>query len=95
MSKKANPGLIGLFVIGAVVLLVAAVLLFGSGRLFKETDLSVTYFEGSVTGLQKGSAVLFRGVPVGSVAEVFATVDRESLELQWPSSTPPWRTAVG
>ena len=81
MSKQASPGLIGLFVIGAVALMTAAVLLIGSGSLFKTTHMFATYFEGSVVGLQKGSAVLFRGVPVGSVAEVFASIDRESLEL--------------
>ena len=94
MSKKANPQLIGLFVVGAVAMLVGAVLLFGSGKLFKDTDLSVTYFEGSVTGLKKGSSVLFRGVPVGSVAEVFATVDRETLDLQVTVVLEVDRTAV-
>lgn len=81
MSKKANPGLIGLFVIGAVGMMVGVVLLFGSGSLFRQTDRVVTYFDGSVTGLKKGSSVMFRGVPVGSVNEVFTTVDSETLEL--------------
>lgn len=81
MSKKANPALIGLFVIGAVALAAAGVLVFGSGKLLKETRRVVTFFEGSVVGLKQGAAVLFRGVPVGTVAEVFALVDRESLEL--------------
>ncbi len=81
MSKKANPGLIGLFVLGAVAMMVAAVLLFGSGALFTQHEYFNTYFEGSVTGLKKGSPVLFRGVPMGRVDEVFTTVDSETLEL--------------
>lgn len=81
MSKQPNPTLIGLFVIGAAVMMVAAVLVFGSGTLFKQTDLSVTYFEGSVTGLKKGSSVLFRGFPIGEVAEVYGAVDPSTNEV--------------
>ena len=81
MSKKANASLIGLFVIGAVVLMAAVVLLLGSGRLFQQTDRFVTHFEGSVAGLEEGSMVRFRGVPVGSVVEVFAAVERDTLDL--------------
>ena len=35
MNKKTSPTLIGAFVVGAVVLLVIAVIAFGSGRLFQ------------------------------------------------------------
>jgi paraquat-inducible protein B len=34
MSQKANPAVIGVFVVGAVALLVTGVLVFGSGRFF-------------------------------------------------------------
>ncbi len=81
MSKKANPGLIGLFVVGAVALMAGVLLLFGSSGWFKQPAQFATYFEGSVVGLQKGSAVLFRGVPVGVVADVFASVDSETQKL--------------
>ncbi len=37
MAKQANKTMIGLFVVGAIVLLVAAIVLLGSGRYFKET----------------------------------------------------------
>ena len=37
MGRKANPVLIGAFVVGAVALLVAGVVVFGSGRLFADT----------------------------------------------------------
>ena len=36
MSKKSSPTLIGIFVVGALVLAVAGILLFGSGKFFKE-----------------------------------------------------------
>ncbi len=94
MSKQANPGLIGLFVIGAVGLMAGAVLLFGSAGWLKQPDQFVTYFEGSVLGLERGSSVFFRGVPVGSVAEVFASVERDALELDVTVILEIDRTAV-
>ena len=84
MSKRANPALIGLFVLGAVALAVTAVVVLGSGRLLRETHRAVTYFEGSVVGLKAGSGVVFRGVPIGTVAEVVAVIDREALQIDIP-----------
>ena len=37
MGRKANPVIIGAFVVGAVVLAVAGIIIFGSGRLFADT----------------------------------------------------------
>ena len=70
MSKPANKKVIGLFVLGAIALLVLALVVFGSGKLFKKTYPIVFYFEGSVKGLNVGSSVVFRGVKVGSVTDV-------------------------
>ena len=74
-SRKANPTVIGAFVLGAVALTVAAALLFGSGRLFQKTTRWVIYFDSSLTGLDIGAPVVFRGVPVGSVVDMAAFVD--------------------
>jgi len=74
-SRKANPVLIGAFVLGAIALSVVAALLFGSGRFFKETSRWVIYFDSSVTGLDVGAPVIFRGVQVGSVVDIAAYVD--------------------
>lgn len=70
MAHKANPRAIGAFVVGAVVLLVAAVAILGSGDLFKKTWNMISYFEGSVAGLGVGSPVKIRGVQIGQVREV-------------------------
>ena len=67
MSKKPSPTLVGAFVIGAALLLVAAVAIWGSGRLFDRRYRYVCYFPGSVNGLKIGAAVKYRGVPVGQV----------------------------
>ena len=75
MGKKANPTVIGGFVVGAVALAVAGVLVFGGGQFWASTILWVSYFPGSVKGLQVGAAVTFRGVKIGQVTEIKATLD--------------------
>ena len=70
MSSKANPVVIGAFVVGAIVLAIAGVLVLGSGKLFKRTTKAVCYFTGDVMGLNVGAPVKFKGVDVGSVAAV-------------------------
>jgi hypothetical protein len=61
--KDLNPKLVGAFVIGAVILAVIGVVLFGSGDWFTKKRTFVTYFEGSVAGLNRrpGRRELDRG----------------------------------
>jgi paraquat-inducible protein B len=70
MARKANPKLIGVFVLGAIVLLVAGILAFGSGDYFAPKGKAVLLFQGSLAGLDVGSPVTFRGVRVGSVTNI-------------------------
>jgi len=70
MGKKANPALIGAFVVGAIALLVIGLVLFGSGQLFKNTTQYVLFFPGAVDGLNVGAPVKFKGVEVGSVKKI-------------------------
>jgi paraquat-inducible protein B len=84
MSAKANPVIVGSFVIGALVLLVGAILVFGGGRFFEERRTFVTYFDGSLKGLRVGSNVLFRGVRVGFVRDIHVKMDRDTGEFLVP-----------
>lgn len=84
MRKKISPTLIGVFVLGAAGLMVASALIFGAGELFRDSTRVVTYFDGSVKGLRSGANVLFRGVHVGTVVEVRAVVDSQTLEFSIP-----------
>jgi len=78
MNQKISPTLIGAFVIGALALLILAVIAFGSGQLFRKTQDFVLYFGGSVNGLRIGAPVKFMGVEIGSVKDI-------RLEMQGPS----------
>jgi paraquat-inducible protein B len=67
VAKKPSPTVVGAFILGGALLLVAAVVIWGSGRLFERRYKYVCYFSGSVFGLNVGSAVRYRGVAIGQV----------------------------
>jgi paraquat-inducible protein B len=67
VAKKPSPTLVGAFILGGSLLIVAAIAVWGSGRLFDRRFKYVCYFPGSVNGLRVGAAVKYRGVPVGQV----------------------------
>lgn len=84
MMRKANKTKIGVFVVGAVVLLVAAILVFGSGFLFKQSDKYIVFFDGSVKGLSVGAPVIFRGVKIGNVSSIDLAYDEETKSVLIP-----------
>ncbi|MEE9122438.1 MAG: MlaD family protein [Syntrophobacteria bacterium] len=84
MTKKTNPKLIGGFVVGAIVLVVAGVMIFGSGKFFAEKHRWVLYFPGSVKGLTVGAPVTLEGVNIGTVTDVKIVFDRETLKFYAP-----------
>src|SRR5262249_45276169 len=81
MVNKIGPTGIGAFVIGAMVCMVAGVLLFGGGKFFKEKLPDVMFFDSSVDGLNVGAPVVFRGVQVGQVTEVAAIADPKTFTV--------------
>jgi paraquat-inducible protein B len=70
MSTRANPMIIGAFVVGAVALLLVALLVWGGTGVFRTRLDYVLFFDAAVTGLNKGAPVLARGVKVGEVVDV-------------------------
>ena len=83
-SPRGNPVVIGGFAVGALAIAVVAVILFGSGRLFEKTRQWVAYFDHSVTGLDVGAPVIFRGATVGSVKRIEAIVNPDDLGVFVP-----------
>lgn len=70
-------------IVGAVVLaLIAGLAGFSAWLVKSDIDQMATsyaiYFEGSVTGLQEGSQVQYRGIPVGRVVEI--GIDPDNVE---------------
>jgi paraquat-inducible protein B len=84
MSKQANPTVIGGFVLGAVALLVVALLVFGRGEFFTKKNRFVLFFDGSVYGLDLGAPVILRGVTIGKVIDIRAMYSREQTNLWIP-----------
>ena len=87
MSKQASKTLIGAFVLGALVLVVAGVVVFGSGTFFRKVYKNVMFFEGSVKGLQIGAPVVFRGVQIGHVTDIVLKVNAKNLTAFVPVYT--------
>ena len=84
MNQRVSPTLIGAFVLGAVLLGVTAVVLIGSGRLFRRTVPFVLYFPGSVNGLRVGAPVKFRGVEVGAVEDIRIRLEPDANIVRIP-----------
>jgi paraquat-inducible protein B len=84
MGKQANPAVIGGFVIGALVLAVVGVLVFGSGKFFADTARGVMYFEGNLKGLRVGASVDFQGVQLGTVTDIRAVFDTKEVRARIP-----------
>jgi paraquat-inducible protein B len=84
MTKKASARVIGLFVLGAVTLLVAGVIIFGSGRFFQKKTKYVLFFESPVKGLTIGAPVVLQGVKIGSVIDIRVLFNPETVSFQTP-----------
>jgi paraquat-inducible protein B len=69
--------LIGAFVVGAVSLLVAAILIFSSRNLFAKSVKFFTFFDTSLNGLDIGAPVKFKGIRVGTVNGIEVIYDNE------------------
>ena len=84
MNRQTNKTLIGGFVVGAIALMVAGVMIFGSGKFLAERPRFVMYFEGSVNGLNIGAPVVFRGVKIGSVTDIVMLFDPADMSVKIP-----------
>jgi phospholipid/cholesterol/gamma-HCH transport system substrate-binding protein/paraquat-inducible protein B len=74
---------IGLFVISATVIGVIGVVVLGVGTVLQKNALVETYIDESVQGLDVGSPVKFRGVPVGRVEQISLTSAEYSTRRQY------------
>lgn len=84
MTKKTNPTLIGLFIVSGLILGVIGLMVFSSGKLFGQKERMILYFDSSMKGLNEGAPVKWRGVTVGSVAEVLLRHNQASNDFTNP-----------
>lgn len=84
MSKPVNPFTIGAFLVGALTLLIAAILIFGGGQFFKKKSEFVIFFDSALNGLNIGAPVKLQGVQIGTVKEIALELDLGSVRILKP-----------
>ncbi|MCK9376241.1 MAG: MlaD family protein [Syntrophobacterales bacterium] len=84
MAKQANRMMIGGFVVFAVTIMAASLVVFGSGKFFQITNKYILYFNEPINGLSVGAPVLFQGVPIGQVTDITLQADLATMKTQIP-----------
>ena len=84
MAKQASKMMIGGFLIIALFLLIASLVVFSTTKFFTKAQKFVLYFNEPVRGLDVGSPVLFQGVSVGSVVSIDIIADPVKLQAEIP-----------
>jgi paraquat-inducible protein B len=84
MSKKASPTAIGIFLFIGLILGVGGLLLFMSSRMFTKTEKFIVYFDSSLSGLNEGAPVKFRGVTIGAVTRVMIRYNQATNDMAMP-----------
>ena len=84
MSKKVNPTSIGIFLFAGLVLGVAGLFLFTSSKLFTRSAKFIVYFDSTLSGLNEGAPVKYRGVTIGSVTRVMIHSNQATNDTAMP-----------
>jgi len=84
MAREASKMMIGGFLIIALFLLIASLVVFSTTNFFAKTQKFVLYFNEPVKGLDVGSPVLFQGVSVGSVVSIDIIADPVKQQAEIP-----------
>ena len=75
MNSKSNYFRLGLFVLSALAILIISIGIIIGPTLFQPRTHMETYFLNSISGLEVGSPVKFRGIPVGEVEEILLSTE--------------------
>lgn len=84
MKQGLYKTLVGAFVLGGIALFTAGMILLGSGKIFTHSLTYTLYFAGSVSGLNIGAPVVFRGVPMGSVTQISLVANARDSNITIP-----------
>lgn len=69
-NRNINYFKIGIFVLVGIGLIIFALLIFGSSKLFQPVVYVETYFEESIQGISEGTPVKYRGLQIGYVKKI-------------------------
>ncbi|WP_029008444.1 MlaD family protein [Azospirillum halopraeferens] len=70
METRASYILVGVFVLSLIAGLFVFTVWIAKSQFDEQRDPYLIYFTGSVTGLQEGSPVRYRGIPIGTVTDL-------------------------
>ena len=84
MGERKHSVLIGAFVVGSLLIVLAGAVFIGSTGLGGQREKVVMVFEGSVKGLTMGAPVALRGVEIGQVTDIqlLLSTDRADIIMQ-------------
>lgn len=82
MSKKANPTMVGAFVLVGLGLLIASITILGNIKFRDDTFRCIAFFSGSLWGLDTGAPVTFRGVTIGRVSQISIQYEQQPQQGQ-------------
>jgi paraquat-inducible protein B len=80
-ATTTNHWKLGLFVLVGIVALIGTLFWIGAQRFSRESFDAVAYFDESVQGLDVGSPVKFRGVAIGTVADITIAPDHRHVQV--------------
>ena len=82
MSKPINHSLIGIFVLGALALLVGSIIAFSSLTFNKKSTPLIVYLTDSLNGLSLNSDVKFKGVKIGKVQKILLSIQDNAQSIR-------------
>lgn len=86
MTTPTNHWKLGLFVVVGSLCAIGFLFWLGTQSYRKETVQYVSFFDETVTGLEVGSPVSFRGVNIGNVVDINIAPDRRHVEVHYDLS---------
>ena len=84
MNKQPSTLAIGLFVIGALLILRGAAVFISRGGFGAERETALLVFDGNVKGLSIGAPVAFKGVQIGQVTSIELIIDTNTFSVLMP-----------
>lgn len=83
MTQPTNHWKLGLFVVVSFLLGLGALMYIGAQAFGRDSITYTSYFDESVTGLDIGSSVRFRGVTLGTVSKVEVAPDKRHVQVSY------------